>query len=176
MLDDALRPVVPGSGQLGRLARRGHVPLGYYKDPARSAATFIEVDGERWALPGDVATVESDGSIRLIGRGSLSINSGGEKVYPEEVEAALKAHPAVLDAVVVGVPDPRWGERVVAVVQPRAALALGDVRRHCRTRLASFKVPRDLVCVDEVLRSPAGKADYRWAREVARRALAAPEA
>jgi acyl-CoA synthetase (AMP-forming)/AMP-acid ligase II len=176
VLDEALRPVLPGSGKSGRLARRGHVPLGYYKDPAKSAATFIEVAGERWALPGDIATVESDGTIRLIGRGSLSINSGGEKIYPEEVEAALKAHPDVFDAVVVGVPDSRWGERVVAVVQPRATLALDDVQRHCRTQLASYKVPRELVCVDEVRRSPAGKADYRWARDVARRALAPSEA
>ena len=178
VLDDALRPVVPGSGQAGRLARRGHVPLGYYKDPAKSAATFLEVRGERWALPGDIATVEADGTIRLLGRGSLSINSGGEKIYPEEVEAALKAHPGVLDAVVVGVPDPRWGERVVAVVQPREAVALEleDVQQHCRGRLASYKVPRALVCVDDMVRSPAGKADYRWAREVATRALCPSEA
>ena len=178
VLDDALRPIVPGSGQAGRLARRGHVPLGYYKDPAKSAATFLEVDGERWALPGDIAIVEADGTIQLLGRGSLSINSGGEKIYPEEVEAALKAHPNVVDAVVVGVPDPRWGERVVAVVQPRTtgALDFEDVRHHCRARLASYKVPRDLVCVDEVMRSPAGKADYRWARDVARRALCPSEA
>ena len=178
VLDDALRPVTPGSGERGRLARRGHIPLGYYKDAEKSAATFVEVRGERWALPGDIATVEADGTIRLLGRGSLSINTGGEKVFPEEVEAALKTHPGVADAVVVGVPDPRWGERVVAVVQPRATgvFEAEDVRRLCRTLLASYKVPRDLVRVDAVLRSPAGKADYRWAREVARRALGPSEA
>jgi len=125
-----------------------------------------------------MATVEADGSIRLLGRGSLSINTGGEKVFPEEVEAVLKAHPGIADAVVVGVPDPRWGERVVAVLQPRAAGTLDPqcVQRHCASSLASYKIPRDLVCVAEVIRSPAGKADYRWAREVARNALMAPEA
>ena len=117
MLDDELQPVVPGSGVVGRLARRGRVPLGYYKDPEKSAATFPVIDGVRWAVPGDMATVEADGTITVFGRGSVSINTGGEKVYPEEVEAALKAHPTVFDAVVVGVPDERWGQRVVAVVQ-----------------------------------------------------------
>lgn len=178
VLDDALRPVEPGSGRVGRLARRGHVPLGYYKDAAKSAATFVEIRGERWALPGDVATVEADGSIRLLGRGSLAINTGGEKVFPEEVEAVLKAHPGVADAVVVGVPDPRWGERVVAVVQPRApdAIDVARLRGHCAAQLAAYKIPRDLVCVAAVVRSPAGKADYRWAREVAREATAPAEA
>ena len=106
----------PGSGVVGRLARRGHVPLGYYKDAAKTAATFVEIDGERWALPGDIATVDADGTIVLLGRGSVCINTGGEKVYPEEVEAVLKGHPGVFDAVVVGLPDERWGERVAAVV------------------------------------------------------------
>jgi acyl-CoA synthetase (AMP-forming)/AMP-acid ligase II len=178
VLDDELEPVEPGSGRVGRLARRGHVPLGYHKDPAKSAATFVEVRGERWALPGDMATVEADGTIRLLGRGSLSINTGGEKVFPEEVEAVLKEHSGVVDAVVVGVPDPRWGERVVAVVQPRAkgAVDAEGLRSHCATRLARYKIPRDLVCVDEVVRSPAGKADYRWARDVACKALVPSEA
>jgi acyl-CoA synthetase (AMP-forming)/AMP-acid ligase II len=173
VLDDALRPIAPGSGDIGRLARRGHVPLGYYKDLAKSAATFVEVDGVRWALPGDMATVEADGTIRLLGRGSLCINTGGEKVFPDEVEAAVKTHPGVADAVVVGVPDERWGERVVAVVQPRAlgAVDAASLRRHCAAQLAAYKIPRDVVCVDAVARSPAGKADYRWAREAARRAL-----
>ena len=169
VLDEALQPLVAGSGRTGRLARRGHVPLGYYKDAAKSAETFVEVDGERWALPGDFATVEADGSIRLLGRGSLSINSGGEKIFPEEVEAALKANPDVADAVVVGVPDPRWGQRVVAVVQPRpgASFSLEMLRQQCRDRLAAYKIPRGLVVVEEVMRSPAGKPDYRWARAVA---------
>jgi len=173
VLDEAMLRVEAGSGRVGRLARRGHVPIGYHKDPAKTAATFVEVRGERWALPGDMATVEADGSIRLLGRGSLSINTGGEKVFPEEVEAVLKAHPGIADVVVVGVPDPRWGERVVAVVKPCApgAIDMECLRRHCAPQLASYKVPRDLVCVDELIRSPAGKADYRWAREIARRAL-----
>lgn len=177
VLDDALEPVEPGSQRVGRLARRGHVPLGYHKDPAKSAATFVEVRGQRWALPGDLALVEADGSIRLLGRGSLSINTGGEKVFPEEVEAALKEHPNVTDAVVVGVPDPRWGERVVAVVQPRAQSVVdtAELRSHCAMRLARYKIPRDVVSVDVVRRSPAGKADYRWAREVASRAAASAE-
>jgi 3-oxocholest-4-en-26-oate---CoA ligase len=169
VLDDEDRPVAPGSGVVGRLARRGHVPLGYYKDEAKTASTFVTLDGVRWVLPGDMATVDDDGTVVLLGRGSVSINTGGEKVYPEEVEASLKAHPDVMDAVVVGLPDERWGERVVAVVQPRsgAAPTLADVQAHCRGRLAGYKVPRDVCLVEEVVRSPSGKADYRWAKETA---------
>jgi acyl-CoA synthetase (AMP-forming)/AMP-acid ligase II len=169
VLDDDLRPVTPGSGAVGRLARRGRVPLGYYKDPEKSAATFPVVDGVRWAVPGDMATVEADGTITVFGRGSVSINSGGEKVYPEEVEAALKAHPKVFDAVVVGVPDERWGQRVVAVVRPRQGEqpTLDELADHCRTLIAGYKVPRALVLVDDLVRSPSGKPDYRWARDQA---------
>src|SRR5205823_6871049 len=119
VLDDELRPVVPGSGTTGRLARKGHIPLGYYKDEAKTASTFVEVDGVRWVLPGDMAKVEEDGTIRVLGRGSVCINSGGEKVYPEEIEAVLKSHDDVFDAIVVGVPDKRWGERVTALVTAR---------------------------------------------------------
>jgi acyl-CoA synthetase (AMP-forming)/AMP-acid ligase II len=158
---------------VGRLARRGHVPLGYYNDPEKTAATFVEVDGVRWVLPGDMATVEEDGTVTLLGRGSVSINTGGEKVYPEEVESALKGHPRVADAVVVGVPDERWGERVVAVVQPvdgTQAPSEEELAAHCRQHLAGYKVPRGVCVVEEVARSPAGKADYRWAREVAAKA------
>ena len=173
VLGEGLRPVAPGSGEIGQLARRGHIPLGYYKDPAKSRATFVEVDGVRWALPGDLARVDASGAIELLGRGSQSINSGGEKVFPEEVEAALKAHPAIFDALVVGVRDARWGERVVAVVQPRggAALAAEAVREFCRARLASYKLPRELVLVEAIERTPAGKADYRWAKAKAEAAL-----
>jgi acyl-CoA synthetase (AMP-forming)/AMP-acid ligase II len=169
VLDDDLTPVVPGSGTIGRLAQRRHVPLGYYNDPEKTAATFFEIDGERWVLPGDMATIEDDGTILVFGRGSVSINSGGEKIYPEEVEAALKSHPDVFDAVVVGVPDDRWGERVAAVVQPRPGCAptLDALDAHCRTRVAAYKVPRALALVDQMVRSPAGKADYQWARSVA---------
>jgi acyl-CoA synthetase (AMP-forming)/AMP-acid ligase II len=176
VFDDEWRPVVPGSGQVGRIATRGRVPLAYYKDPERSARTFVEVDGERWSLPGDMATVDADGAIRLVGRGSLCINTGGEKVYPEEVEAVLKSHPAVADAVVVGVPDERWGQRVaavVALVDGAAPPTLEALQSHCRNRVAAYKVPRLLSIVDAVRRSPAGKADYVWASAVA---IASPDA
>ena len=173
VLDDEGRPVAPGSGTVGRLARRGHIPLRYHNDPAKTARTFVEADGVRWVLPGDMATVERDGTITLLGRGSLSINTGGEKVFPEEVEGPLRDHPGVADALVVGVPDERWGERVVAVVQPDpgAEPTLEALQAWCRERLAGYKVPRDLVLVDEVVRSPAGKPDYTWAKERATRTL-----
>jgi 3-oxocholest-4-en-26-oate---CoA ligase len=169
VLDDELRPVQPGSATIGRLARRGFIPLRYYNDPEKTAATFVEVDGVRWVLPGDMATVEEDGTVVLLGRGSVSINTGGEKVYPEEVEIVLKAHPAVADAVVVGVPDERWGERVVAVIEPVAGTTptLEDLQQLSRQKLAGYKAPRRLCLVDRMVRSPSGKADYRWARNQA---------
>ncbi|CAL9326563.1 acyl-CoA synthetase [Streptomyces sp. SudanB52_2052] len=157
-------------GEVGRVAQCGHVPLGYYNDPAKTAATFFEKDGERWVLLGDMATVDAEGVVTVLGRGSQCINTGGEKVYPEEVEQALKSHPDVYDALVAGVPDPRWGHHVAAVVQLRegaARLSLEDIRAHCRDRLAGYKLPRQLVITEAVQRSPSGKADYRWAREVA---------
>lgn len=162
------RPVAPG--EPGRIAQRGHVPLGYYNDPQKSAETFFEADGERWVLLGDMGTVDENGVITVLGRGSQCINTGGEKVYPEEVEQALKAHPDVYDALVAGVPDERWGHRVAAVVQPRegaGALDADAVREHCRARLAGYKIPRTVVFSDHIQRSPSGKADYRWARAVA---------
>ena len=168
VLGTDLRPV--GVGVVGLLARRGHIPLGYYKDPEKSAITFPVVDGVRWAVPGDHARLEPDGMITLLGRGSVSINTGGEKVYPEEVEAVLKSHAAVFDAIVVGAPDERFGERVVAVVAPRADTpepTLDALQQHARTHLAGYKVPRDLVLVEAIERSPSGKPDYRWARELA---------
>lgn len=161
-------PVKPGG--TGRVAQRGHVPLGYYKDPTKSAETFFERDGERWVLLGDMATVDEDGIVTVLGRGSQCINTGGEKVYPEEVEQALKAHPDVYDALVAGVPDRRWGHQVAAVVQLREGVAvpsLDAIRSHCRGRLAGYKIPRQLVITGEIRRSPSGKADYRWARAVA---------
>jgi acyl-CoA synthetase (AMP-forming)/AMP-acid ligase II len=171
VLDDAGRPVEPGSGQVGRLAKRGHVPVGYYKDETKTAATFLEIEGQRWVLPGDMATVEEDGTVVLLGRGSVSINTGGEKVYPEEVEDVLKAHDGVADVVVVGVPDEQWGERVVAVVEPvpGAVVDLESVQALCREQLAGYKVPRELCVVPSIVRSPAGKADYRWAKATATR-------
>ncbi|MFJ7900142.1 acyl-CoA synthetase [Streptomyces sp. NPDC096198] len=158
------------AGQPGRVAQRGHVPLGYYNDPEKTAETFFHRDGERWVLLGDMATVDEEGVVTVLGRGSQCINTGGEKVYPEEVEQALKAHPDVYDALVTGVPDAVWGNRVAAVVQlcegaPRPTLQ--EIQAHCRPRLAGYKVPRQLVITDAVRRSPSGKADYRWAKEVA---------
>jgi acyl-CoA synthetase (AMP-forming)/AMP-acid ligase II len=170
VVDDDLCPVAPGSGAVGRLATTGRVPLRYHNDPEKSARTFVEIDGRRWALPGDMATVDADGTIHLVGRGSLCINTGGEKVYPDEVEAVLKNHPAIADAIVVGVRDDRWGQRVVAVVSaavPGSAPTLDDVRAHCQAHLAGYKAPRELCVVDEVQRGPAGKPDYGWARGVA---------
>jgi 3-oxocholest-4-en-26-oate---CoA ligase len=165
VLGPDLRPVRPG--ETGRLARCGRIPLGYYKDPEKTAATFPEVDGVRWAVPGDLARLEPDGSITVFGRGSVSINTGGEKVHPEEVESALKAHASVFDAVVVGRPHDIFGETVVAVVSVRPGREAPDIealREHCRARLAAYKCPRDIVFVDEVVRSPSGKPDYGWAR------------
>ncbi|RLU83096.1 acyl-CoA synthetase [Streptomyces griseocarneus] len=161
-------PVAPG--EVGRVAQRGHVPLGYHNDPAKTAETFFQADGERWVLLGDMATVDSGGVVTVLGRGSQCINTGGEKVYPEEVEQVLKAHPDVYDVLVTGVPDGRWGYRVAAVVQPRAGggpLTLELLQAHCRARLAGYKVPRRVVFTDRIERSPSGKADYRWARAVA---------
>jgi acyl-CoA synthetase (AMP-forming)/AMP-acid ligase II len=167
VLDDDLHPVVPGSDAIGHVARRGHVPLGYFKDPTKSAATFVQIDGTRWALTGDAATVEPDGTVVLLGRGSASINTGGEKVYPEEVEAVVKDHPSVYDAMVVGAPHERWGEQVVAVValRPGSSVSIDEIREHCRRSLADYKLPRALRIVERVERGPNGKGDYTWARE-----------
>jgi acyl-CoA synthetase (AMP-forming)/AMP-acid ligase II len=169
VFDDDFRPVAPGSGTVGRVAQRGHIPLGYWGDPEKTAKTFVEVDGERWVMPGDMATVEEDGTMRFLGRGSVCINSGGEKVYPEEVEAALKSHPAVLDAVVAGIPDERWGQRVAAVLQVvsgHAAPTQGEIEEHLASRIARYKVPRFVHVVDLIQRSPSGKPDYGWASTV----------
>ncbi|HLI53767.1 MAG TPA: acyl-CoA synthetase [Acidimicrobiales bacterium] len=169
VFDEELRRVEPGSGVVGRLAKRGHIPLGYYKDEAKTKATFVEVDGVRWVLPGDWARVESDGKVVLLGRDSSSINTGGEKVYAEEVEEVLRGHPDVHDALVVGVPDEVWGERVVAVVAPQPGTSpdLDSLQAEARRHLAGYKVPRGLVTVDAIQRSPSGKPDYGWARQAA---------
>ncbi|MEX2293280.1 MAG: acyl-CoA synthetase [Acidimicrobiales bacterium] len=165
VIDDDGLPVVPGSEVTGRIVTGGRLPLGYYNDPEKTAATFLEIDGQRWLITGDLATVRADGMLDLLGRGSTSINTGGEKVHPEEVEGVLHAHPGVADVLVVGVPDERWGSAVTAVVEPAsdATLTLEDVVAHCKSHLAGYKVPKRLVLVDKVVRSPAGKADYRWA-------------
>jgi acyl-CoA synthetase (AMP-forming)/AMP-acid ligase II len=167
--EETHRPVAPGSGIVGRVARSGRIPLAYYKDPAKSAATFVEWEGRRWSLTGDMGTVADDGTITLLGRGNLCINTGGEKVYPEEVEGVLRQSRAVYDVVVVGAPDERWGERVVAVVQPTSGTdpTEGELMSVARASLAGYKVPKQVIFVDEVVRSPTGKADYRWAAELA---------
>ncbi len=169
VLDEDYRPLPPGTGVAGMLARRGYIPLGYYKDPEKTAKTFIEAHGTRWVGAGDMALVEADGTITLLGRGSQCINSGGEKVFPEEVEAALRSHPAVFDAIVVGIPDDRWGERVAAVVQLRDGhkLSLEELDAHARKHVAGYKAPRELHVVDVMQRQPSGKADYRWAKQLA---------
>ena len=171
VIDEDFNLVEPGSGVVGKVARKGNIPLGYYKDEVKTAETFVTgPDGTRYAVPGDFATVEEDGSITLLGRGSVSINSGGEKIYPEEVEAAVKSHPAVYDATVIGVKDERWGQRVAAVVQLRDNSELADIKdlqEHCRKEIAGYKVPRQVHFVDAVTRAPSGKPDYRWAAEMA---------
>ena len=172
VIDEHNRPVAPG--EIGRIARGGHVPLGYYKDPAKTAALFAEVDGARYAVPGDWARLELDGSLTLLGRGNTCVNTGGEKVYPEEVEGALKSFDSVFDAVVIGVPDDRLGQRVAALVQPRdgQTVNLAALDAHLRTQIAGYKVPRSIWLVERVGRTPAGKADYRWAHRYAEQQLA----
>jgi 3-oxocholest-4-en-26-oate---CoA ligase len=163
------REVRPGSGEIGVVANGGMVPLGYYKDPEKSARTFREVNGVRYSFPGDMATVEADGRITLLGRGSNCINTGGEKVYPEEVEQAIKFHPDVYDVLVVGVPDETYGQAVAAVVQPRdgAEIELDGLRTFLRAHLSGYKLPRAMTVVPEVPRNAAGKAQYPAAKELA---------
>jgi acyl-CoA synthetase (AMP-forming)/AMP-acid ligase II len=180
VLDDDLNPLPPGTGVVGKLARGGNIPIGYYKDPEKTAANFVMApDGNRYVVAGDFALHEADGTITLLGRGSVCINSGGEKIYPEEVEGVLKHHAEVYDTLVVGVPDERWGQAVCAVIQPRHPEnppSLDELNAHCRQHLAAYKSPKHLVLVDEIVRSPAGKPDYPWAAEAARAALAEPGA
>jgi fatty-acyl-CoA synthase len=162
------RRVVPGSSERGRVAVSGQLPVGYYKDPVKSAATFPEIEGRRWSIPGDWAEVAADGTLTLLGRGSQCINTGGEKVFPEEVEEALKRHPAVRDAAVTGLPDTRFGERVVALVEPMAgahAPAAGELIDHVKALLAHYKAPRHILVVDSVARAPNGKLDYKVVKE-----------
>ena len=160
------REVEPGSGVAGMVAAGGNVPIGYYKDEEKSRATFRVIDGVRYSFPGDWATVEADGTLTLLGRGSQCINSAGEKVYPEEVEEALKRHPEIIDCLVVGVPDEKFGERVAAVASrlPEATVTEADLREFTKTQLAAFKAPKQVLLVDHVQRAPNGKADYEWAK------------
>ncbi len=161
--------VVPGSDAVGLLALGGHVPLGYYKDPQKTAATFREINGVRYSVPGDHATVDADGMVHVLGRGSASINTGGEKVYPEEIEACLREHAAVFDCAVVGVPDPRFGERVVGIVQTTEGVHVDgeELTASCRQKLASYKLPRQWIFVDSLERSAAGKIDHPKLRALA---------
>jgi len=167
------REIVPGSGELGRVALRGHTPIGYYKDEAKSAATFQVIDGTRWSMPGDWASVEVDGTVRLLGRGSQCINTGGEKVYPEEVEEVLKLHPSVADAAVVGVPDERFGQAITALVEalPGQAVDEAALIAHVKSRLASYKAPKRVLPIQSVGRAGNGKLDYKSLTARARQVL-----
>jgi 3-oxocholest-4-en-26-oate---CoA ligase len=163
VLTDDGREVQPGSGELGKVALRGRTPVGYYKDEAKTAATFVWFDGQRWSIPGDMASVDADGTLVLFGRGSQCINTGGEKVFPEEVEEALKRHPSVADAAVVGVPDERFGQAVTALVEPRPGTAIDEAAliAHVRTTLAAYKSPKRVLTVDTIGRAANGKLDYK---------------
>jgi acyl-CoA synthetase (AMP-forming)/AMP-acid ligase II len=156
-------PVEAGSGDVGLVAVKGRTPIGYYKDPEKTARTFRVIDGERYSIPGDYATVEADGTLRLLGRGSVCINTGGEKVFPEEVEEVLKTHPSVRDAVAVGVPDEKWGEAIVAVVEPAPGATVDEagVIAHVKANLAAFKAPKRVLTVGTIGRAPNGKVDYK---------------
>ncbi len=169
VLTEEGRAVEPGSGERGLLALGGPIPLGYYKDPEKSAATFREFDGKRYSIPGDWATVAADGTIELLGRGSVSINSGGEKIFPEEVEEAVKLHPSVHDAIVVGVPDEKFGEAITALVsfRPGAEATSDEIIATVRSNISRFKAPRHVLVIDEIKRGPNGKADYAWAKQIA---------
>ncbi len=169
VINDDGADVVPGSGERGRVAVRGHTPLGYYKDPEKTAATFLIVDGKRYSVPGDWATVDEDGTINLLGRGSVCINTGGEKVFPEEVEETLKLHESVHDAIVVGVPDEKFGQAIVALVEPDGAATIDEAAlvAHCKAHLAHYKAPKRILTVDTIGRAPNGKVDYRRHTEAA---------
>jgi fatty-acyl-CoA synthase len=165
--------VPPGSDEQGWLARRGFVPLGYYRDAEKTSKTFPVVEGVRYSVPGDRAVADAEGRLRLLGRDSVTINSGGEKIFAEEVEQALKHHPSVYDVVVVGTPHSRWGQQVTAIVSfcERTRASEDDLRQAAEAHIARYKLPRAFVFVDQVLRSPSGKADYRWAKQKAKEEL-----
>lgn len=169
VLDDDGNEIEPGSPVVGKVARTGHIPVGYYKDEAKTAETFRTFGGKRYAIPGDDARVEADGTVTMLGRGSVSINTGGEKVHPEEVEAALKSHPDVYDALVIGIPDDRMGQKVAAVLHTRGGTCppIAEVNEYARREIAGYKCPRALWVESAVKRNPAGKPDYRWAAEIA---------
>ena len=171
--DDLSRRLEPGSDERGWLARSGWIPLGYYKDPEKTQATFPVVDGLRYSVPGDRAMMGEDGRVQLLGRDSVTINSGGEKIFAEEVELALKHHPAVYDCVVCGTPSERWGNQVTAIVRlrPGESVTEESLNATASEHISRYKLPKVFIFVDEVVRAPSGKADYRWARETAEQAL-----
>ena len=162
IIGEDMKPVPAGT--MGRIARGGLIPRGYWKDPVKSAATFPEIDGKRYSIPGDFAIIEADGSFTLLGRGSQCINSGGEKIFPEEVEEVLKTHPAIDDALVFGLPDEKWGQAVTAVVEAHAVVDAEELRAHVRQHLAGYKTPKTVHIVPKVPRAPNGKADYATAK------------
>ncbi|MCP4806328.1 MAG: acyl-CoA synthetase [Proteobacteria bacterium] len=166
LLDEDLNRIEAGSDAIGRLARFGHIPLGYYGDPEKTAKTFFERDGVRYVIPGDMAKLAEDGTVVFLGRGSGCINTGGEKVFPEEVEEVLKTHPSVFDAVVVGLPDPKWGQMVAALVQKREGhdLDLNDLNDFCRKHIAGYKVPKAVHVLPDLNRHASGKPNYKWAK------------
>jgi fatty-acyl-CoA synthase len=178
VITDDGREVQPGSGETGRVAVGGWQPVGYYKDEAKSAATFLTFDGKRYSVPGDYATVEADGSLTLLGRGSVCINTGGEKVFPEEVEEVLKTHDAVADAVAVGIPDEKFGEAITAVVElsPGASFDEAAVVAHVKDRLAAYKAPKRVLAIDTIGRAPNGKVDYKRLKAWAADQLGVPSA
>jgi fatty-acyl-CoA synthase len=167
--EDLTRVLEPGDPEMGWLGQRGRVPLGYLGDENKTAATFPTIDGQRYSVPGDRARISEAGSLELYGRDSVTINSGGEKIFAEEVEAALSGHPAVFDVIVCGRPSERWGNEVVAVValQPEFTVTEEELSAEAERHIARYKLPKAYVFVDHVLRSPSGKADYRWAKQVA---------
>lgn len=169
VFDEQDRLVKPGSGKPGLIARKGAIPVGYYKDPEKTAKTFRTINGVRYSMPGDWCLVAEDGALTLLGRGNVCINSGGEKIYPEEVEEVLKTHPVVEDVLVVGVPDQKWGQAVTAVIHtaPGTTLDEAAIRAYARAKLAAYKTPKSIVVTDIPLRAPNGKADYKTAVNVA---------
>jgi fatty-acyl-CoA synthase len=167
VLDEDGNPVVPGSGQIGRVARTGPLPIGYYKDPQKTEQTFTTVNGQRYVFPGDLAKVNADGSILLLGRGNMCINTGGEKVFPEEVEESLKSHPSVDDALVFGIGDEKWGQAVTALVELAKPVDIVQLRSHLKSSLAGFKVPKHILFISKVPRTPSGKPDYEAAKRMA---------
>ena len=175
VFDENDEPVVPGSGKPGFIALGAPIPVGYYKDPEKSAKTFKTVRGERYSIPGDWCTVEPDGTLTLLGRGSVCINTAGEKVYPEEVEEILKTHPSVEDALVIGLPDEKWGQAVTGVVKLNNGASFDEeaLRAHVRDKLAGYKTPKRIVIGTVPFRAPNGKADYKGVTEFAKQALGA---